>query len=222
MPQHASLDLEDFGQLCYLLPVGWWKLFLPFLNLLWSHWLKSSYEEPMPMLSLWFWKSPNTWISHFLPPPRNTTLMLATDMKHVPGATKPLTPIVRWKWHPSRSQILGSYMFCPWDLSISPDRVGSEMKIYSVIISYISFKQWEHGTVQTSVIYIKWISKFLTQLTCHASKVQVPCNSSSLGQSPDTGYDPKPLSTEVFVTKRQHWRIALGSQGRNWLLQFST
>lgn len=45
------------------------------------------------------------------------------------------------------------------------------------------------------------ITKFLMQLTCHSSKVQVPGNSSSLGHSPDTGYDKKPLSTEEVVTK---------------------
>lgn len=130
------------------------------------------------------------FISCFIPPPGNTTLMLATDRKHVPGATKPLAPIARWKRHPSHSQFLVSHMFCPWDLSISPDRIGSEMKIYSVNISYISFKQWEHRTVQTSVIYIKWISKFLLQLTCHSSTVQVPCNSSSLGHSPTLDMTP--------------------------------
>lgn len=180
------------------------------------------------LLSLWLWESPKTWISPltslltFSHPPGNTALMLASDMGHVPGATGPLDPLARCKWHPSHSQILVSHMSCPWDLSVSPDRVSSEMKIYSVNISYISFKQPEHRTVQTSVIYIKWISKFLMQLTCHSSKVQFPGNSSSLGHSPDTGYDPKPLSTEAIVTKRQHWSIALGSRGRNWLLQFST
>lgn len=42
------------------------------------------------------------------------------------------------------------------------------------------------------------------QLTCHSAKAPVPGNSSSLGHRPDTGYDPKPLSTEAIVTKCQH------------------
>lgn len=154
---------------------------------------------------------PSDLISHFLPLPENTTLILVTDMGPVPEATKPWVPIGRWKWHPSCSQILVLYMSCSWDLSVSPDRVSSEMKICSVNISYISFKQWKCRTVQASVVCMKWITKFLMQLTGHSSKVQVPGNLSSWRCGPDTGYDPKPLHTEAIVTKSQHWSLALGS-----------
>lgn len=91
----------------------------------------------------------------------------------------------------------------------------SEMKIYSVNISYIHifFFSKNESTGLCRLLH-KCLTKFLMQLTCHSPKMQVLGNSSLFEHSPDTECDAQISEHRSNCQKKSALKYGLRVSGK--------